>query len=48
MRFAKAAGMIPIGVTWGFRSRDELLGNGAIHLLDQPADLLTILEEKNS
>ena len=48
MRFAKAAGMIPIGVTWGFRSREELLGNGATHLLDQPADLLTILEEKNS
>jgi phosphoglycolate phosphatase len=40
---AKAAGAVPIGVTWGFRTRDDLLSAGAKHLIDAPAALLTLL-----
>ena len=34
MTTATRAGMIAVGVTWGFRSREELLDNGAVVLLD--------------
>ena len=37
---ARAAGMIPIGVLWGFRGRDELLAAGASKLLAHPSELL--------
>ncbi|MFO0597555.1 MAG: HAD family hydrolase [Myxococcaceae bacterium] len=43
MKTAVNAGMIPIGVLWGFRSREELVGAGARHLLAQPSDLLALL-----
>lgn len=42
-RTARAAGMIPIGVLWGFRTRDELTEAGAKFLLERPADLLALL-----
>lgn len=38
------AGMMPIGVAWGFRSVTELLGAGARHILQRPEDLLSLLE----
>ncbi len=43
MKTAKAAGMYPIGVLWGFRTADELLASGAKTLIHNPIDLLKIL-----
>jgi phosphoglycolate phosphatase len=40
MQTAVAAGMLPIGALWGFRTREELLANGAAILLEKPGDLL--------
>jgi len=34
------AGMPPVGVTWGYRSRNMLTTAGARHLIDHPAQLL--------
>lgn len=34
------AGMLPIGVAWGFRSVEELLGSGAKAILKTPEELL--------
>jgi phosphoglycolate phosphatase len=39
MHTAKAAGMVAIGVAWGFRGETELLANGADHILRTPMDL---------
>jgi phosphoglycolate phosphatase len=40
---ATRAGMYAVGVLWGFRSREELLDNGAQMLLQKPADLMSVL-----
>ena len=40
MRTATAAGMIAIGVTWGFRDRAELEAGGARLVLEHPLDLV--------
>ncbi|ADU26633.1 HAD family hydrolase [Ethanoligenens harbinense] len=42
MQTAAAAGMIGVGVLWGFRDRAELLENGAKKLLSRPEDLLEL------
>lgn len=47
MQTAIAAGMPKVGVTWGFRSRNELIENGADFLAEKPWDLLKIQEEFN-
>jgi len=39
MQTAVNAGMLPIGVLWGFRTRDELLAHGAKVLLQHPSEL---------
>lgn len=39
MDTAAAAGMIPVGVLWGFRPEDELRAHGAQTLLARPEDL---------
>jgi phosphoglycolate phosphatase len=39
---ARAAGMSSIGVTWGFRSRAELLAAGSRVIVDTPAELLAL------
>ena len=44
MDTAKNAGAIAIGVTWGFRPREELEEHGARFILDMPADLFTKVE----
>lgn len=44
METARNAEMIPVGVLWGFRTRDELVDNGAKYLLDKPLDLLPLLD----
>lgn len=35
MRFAQSAGMRGVGVAWGFRSREELLANGAAVVVEE-------------
>ena len=40
MRTAGNAGMVPLGVLWGFRTREELLGAGARQVFATPAELL--------
>ncbi|MDP4276911.1 MAG: HAD family hydrolase [Bacteroidota bacterium] len=43
MQTAVAAGMHPVGVTWGFRSKEELIANGAVDLIDKPEELIELL-----
>lgn len=35
--------MFPVGVSWGFRSRDMLLQNGAKKIIDHPLELIELL-----
>jgi phosphoglycolate phosphatase len=44
MHTATNAGMYPVGVTWGFRSRQELMENGALVLIDRPEELITLID----
>ena len=39
MQTARSAGMIAVGVTWGFRSAQELKAAGAEILIDHPNQL---------
>ena len=41
------AGITPVGVSWGFRTKDELWDNGARYIVDTPAELLCIVEKLN-
>ncbi len=41
---ARAAGMVPVGVLWGFRDDAELREAGALHLLRRPGELLELLD----
>ncbi len=43
MKTGNAAGMTPVGVLWGFRSKEELIQNGASHLIASPSELLSLL-----
>ena len=43
MKTAVAAGMYPVGATWGFRPADELTANGAKTLINHPTELLKLL-----
>lgn len=40
MKTAVNSGTLPVGVLWGFRERDELIGNGARLLLSHPMELI--------
>lgn len=42
MRTAAAAGMPAVGVLWGFRSKEELVENGALVVIDRPSELLAL------
>ena len=42
----KNAGMLPIGVLWGFRDAAELRRAGAAHIVKKPQELLQILADK--
>jgi phosphoglycolate phosphatase len=46
MKTAVAAGMLPVGALWGFRSREELLEGGASALISYPVGLLEVLETR--
>ena len=43
MHTARAAGMVAVGVLWGFRTADELRAAGARHLLGHPDELQPLL-----
>lgn len=43
MQTARRAGIKAVGVTWGFRSEDELISNGCQVLIKQPMDLIDLL-----
>lgn len=43
MQTARDAGMHPIGVLWGFRDREELVGAGAEKIIESPAGALRLL-----
>ena len=45
MKTAIEAGMYPVGALWGFRSREELLGNGAAAVIETPLELLDYLDD---
>jgi phosphoglycolate phosphatase len=40
METAAAAGMVPVGARWGFRSEEELKQGGAQLIVKHPLDLL--------
>jgi phosphoglycolate phosphatase len=40
MRTGVAAGMVPVGVTWGFRDRAELVESGAWAIVGDPIEVL--------
>lgn len=42
MQTGNAAGMVAVGATWGFRTREELVGSGAHAVIDAPLDLLSL------
>jgi phosphoglycolate phosphatase len=44
MKTANAAGMFAVGVSWGFRSREELKDNNAQLIIDKPSELITKLK----
>jgi phosphoglycolate phosphatase len=43
METARAAGCFPLGVSWGFRSRDILEAAGASLIIDKPQELMDLL-----
>ena len=45
MQTAARAGVRSVGVLWGFRSREELLSNGAMHIVEHPADILRLCDK---
>ena len=45
MQTARAAHIVPVGVLWGFRLREEIQASGAQVLLNQPLEILSLLEE---
>lgn len=40
METARAAGMYPVGVKWGFRKEEELLAAGAKEIIEKPQELI--------
>ena len=47
MQTGKNAGVYSVGVSWGFRQKDELWQNGADAVIDYPDEIFAFLE-KNS
>ncbi len=47
MAAAKNAGIIGIGVLWGFRTEDELKNNGASYIVDSPEKITEIIMRLN-
>ena len=45
MKTAIAASMYPVGASWGFRMADELLSDGAKVLIQEPSQLLRLIDK---
>ncbi len=43
MQTGVAAGMIPVGVSWGFRTEEELFDNGAAAVAKERSEIVDIL-----
>ena len=43
METAKRAGLVSVGVSWGFRGRDILQNAGADYIIDKPCELLKLV-----
>lgn len=43
MLTARNSGCVPVGVTWGFRPKEELISYGAAHIIDSPTRLLALV-----
>lgn len=46
IKTAKNAGMYAVGALWGFRSREELIQAGADAVINEPMELMKILNEE--
>jgi phosphoglycolate phosphatase len=46
MQTAVSAGMFPVGCIWGYRTAEELLSAGAKVLINTPAEVLDIINNK--
>lgn len=44
MKAANSAGMLPVGVLWGFRGKEELVREGALHLISTPMEICEIID----
>ncbi len=44
MDFARGIGMLPVAAPWGYRSREELIAEGAAFLLHTPEELLVLMD----
>ena len=44
MQTAVAAGFYPAGAGWGFRTKEELLKNGAKRVVDAPMELMCVFQ----
>lgn len=44
IKVAKNANMLAVGVSWGFRDKQELITAGANYILETPKDLVNLLE----
>lgn len=47
MSTGKNCGNIPVGVTWGYREKDELINNGARFIVQKPEEILEIIRNIN-
>lgn len=47
MKTALAAGMVPVGALWGFRSKEELLASGTKTLIEHPMRLIELLVDSS-
>ncbi len=45
MDTAKNAGLVSVGVTWGFRDRKLLKERGADHIIDRPEQILDLIDQ---
>ncbi len=45
MKTGKNAGFTAVGVSWGFRPREELLRDGADYIIDKAEELIKIIEK---
>lgn len=48
VKTAKNAGLVCAGVTWGYRSRETLQDAGADYIIDEPQQLITLIESVNN